>query len=80
MEQINLSSIAVVFAFATLNESLIEYLFGSMEVLRPYLPILALLTAVFFNIHLSDKYYLYAFRCRKRNAFSRFPLIWIYYF
>lgn len=49
MEQLNLSSIAVVFAFSTLNESLIEYLFGSMQVLRPYLPILALLTAVFLT-------------------------------
>lgn len=36
----------VVFAFSTLNESIIEYLFGSVERLRPYLPLLALATAI----------------------------------
>lgn len=42
----NFSSVAVIFAFATLNESLIEYLFGSVKELRPYLSLLALSTAV----------------------------------
>lgn len=40
-----MSPLAVVFAFSTLNESIIEYLFGSVEGLRPYLPLLALLSA-----------------------------------
>ena len=46
MGQLNISPLAVVFAFSTLNESIIEYLFGSIEGLRPYLPLLALTTAV----------------------------------
>lgn len=45
MEGLNISPLAVVFAFSTLNESIIEYLFGSIEPLRPYLPLLALITA-----------------------------------
>lgn len=46
MEQFsNLSPMAVIFAFSTLNESMIEYLFGSVKQLRPYLPLIALATA-----------------------------------
>lgn len=41
-----MSPLAIVFAFSTLNESLIEYLFGSVKALRPYLPLLALSTAI----------------------------------
>ncbi len=43
------SPLAVIFAFSTLNESIIEYFFGSVTVLRPYLPILALAIAVFLT-------------------------------
>lgn len=43
------SPLAVLFAFSTLNESIIEYFFGSITVLRPYLPILALAIAVFLT-------------------------------
>ena len=39
--------VAVVFAFATLNESIIEYLVGSVKEIRPFLPLIALSTAVF---------------------------------
>ena len=49
MEQFNLSPLAVVLAFATLNESLIEYLLGSVKQLRPYLPLVALATATFLT-------------------------------
>lgn len=45
----NLSPLAIVFVFSTLNESLIEYLFGSVKQLRPYLPLLALATATFLT-------------------------------
>lgn len=45
MEGLNFSPVAVVFAFSTLNESIIEYLFGSVQSVRPYLPLLALLSA-----------------------------------
>lgn len=46
MDQLNLSPLAIIFAFSTLNESIIEYLFGSIQQLRPYLPLLALATAI----------------------------------
>ncbi len=46
---ITISPLAVVFAFSTLNESIIEYMFGSVVPLRPYLPLLALATAVFLT-------------------------------
>lgn len=46
MENLHISPVMVVFAFSTLNESIIEYLFGSIERLKPYLPILALATAI----------------------------------
>ena len=42
-------SIAVVFAFAALNESIIEYMFGNVKPLRPYMPLLALATAIFLT-------------------------------
>lgn len=45
----NLSPLAIVFVFSTLNESLIEYLFGSVKQLRSYLPLLALATATFLT-------------------------------
>lgn len=37
---------ALVFAFSTLNESIIEYIFGSVKGLRPYLPLLSLGSAI----------------------------------
>lgn len=46
MEPLNLSPLATVFAFSTLNESIIEYMFGSVKPLRPYLPLMALASAV----------------------------------
>lgn len=49
MDQMNLSPLAIIFAFSTLNESIIEYLFGSVQPLRPYLPLIALATAVFLT-------------------------------
>ena len=49
MDHLTFSPIAAVFAFSTLNESIIEYLFGSVVQLRPYLPLLALATAVFLT-------------------------------
>ena len=49
MDHLTFSPIAVVLAFSTLNEALIEYLFGSVAQLRPYLPLLALATAIFLT-------------------------------
>lgn len=39
----------VVFIFTTLNEALIEYLAGSVQVLKPYLPLLSLATAILLS-------------------------------
>lgn len=36
------SPIAIVLVFAALNESIIEYIFGSVTQLRPYLPLISL--------------------------------------
>lgn len=47
MNHLTVPPIAVVFAFTSLNESLIEYLFGSVSALRPYLPLLGLAMAIF---------------------------------
>lgn len=58
---LNLSSLGLVLMFATLNESFIEYFFGSMEKLRPYLPTLALASGVFlavmYNINLFSLFF-----------------------
>lgn len=42
----NLPPLLAVLAFSTLNESIIEYFFGSIISLRPYLPLIALSTAI----------------------------------
>lgn len=34
------------FLFAVLNEAVIEYLLGSVQMLRPYIPLLSLATAI----------------------------------
>lgn len=58
---LNLSSLGMVLMFATLNESLIEYFFGSTESLRPYLPTLALFCGIFlaviYNINLFSLFF-----------------------
>lgn len=46
MNEINLSPITTVLVFTTLNESIIEYLFGNVEQLRPYLPLVSLLVGI----------------------------------
>lgn len=36
----------VIFLFTTLNEAMIEYLVGSVQMLRPYVPLLSLASAI----------------------------------
>lgn len=36
----------VVLIFTTLNEAIIEYLVGSIQILKPYIPLLSLATAI----------------------------------
>ncbi len=46
MENVNLAGLTIAFMLATLNESIIEYFFGSIEKLRSYLPLLSLGTGL----------------------------------
>lgn len=46
MDHLPFSPVFTVFAFSTLNESIIEYLVGSVEPLQPFLPLLALTSAI----------------------------------
>ncbi len=46
MNDFNLSPIATVLIFTTLNESIIEYLFGNVQPLRPYLPLVSLVVGI----------------------------------
>ncbi|MBI2017833.1 hypothetical protein HYS92_02175 [Candidatus Daviesbacteria bacterium] len=41
-----MSPVVAIFAFTTLNESIIEYLFGSVKQLHPYLPLLSLSSGI----------------------------------
>lgn len=46
MNTFNPAAFWVVFAFSTLNESIIEYLLGNIANLKPYLPLIALAFAI----------------------------------
>jgi len=39
-------SLLAVFIFVTLNEAIIEFLLGSIQVLKPYIPLLSLAVAI----------------------------------
>lgn len=56
MEGLRLSPLLAVLFFAVLNEALIEYFFGSMRNLKPYLPLIGLTLAILltfaFNINI----------------------------
>ncbi len=47
MDHAALPAWTIIFAFTTLNESIIEYMFGSVKALHPYLPLLSLATGIF---------------------------------
>jgi len=47
MDHLPFSPVFVIFAFASLNESIIEYFVGSVQPLRSYLPLLALASSIF---------------------------------
>ena len=54
----NLAPLGTVLVFASLNESIIEYLFGSIAEIRPYLPLISL----GFGILLSFSYQINLFQ------------------
>ncbi|MBI2600037.1 hypothetical protein HYW43_03935 [Candidatus Daviesbacteria bacterium] len=43
---INVTSLVAVLVFSILSEAIIEYLFGNMERLKPYLPLLSLAVSI----------------------------------
>lgn len=47
MQGLDLTPLSVALMFALLNESIIEYVFGSIIKIRPYLPLISLFTGVF---------------------------------
>lgn len=49
MQGLDLTPLTIAIMFATLNESIIEYMFGSIAKLRPYLPLISLGTAIFLS-------------------------------
>ena len=46
---LNFAPLLLVLAFVILNEAAVEYLFGSVKLLKPYLPLLSLATAIFLT-------------------------------
>ena len=46
MENLQLWALSTVFVFALLNEAIIEYMFGNIVLLRPFLPLLGLALSI----------------------------------
>lgn len=55
MEGLNLSPLATVFIFTAINEAVVEYIFGNVTTLKPYLPLFCLGTGMFlaFAYHIN---------------------------
>ncbi len=49
MENFHLTSLIVILAFSILNESIIEYFFGSIKQISGYLPLISLFVAIFLT-------------------------------
>lgn len=69
-----ISPIAVVLAFSSLNEAIIEYLVGSVKPLRPYLPLIALFTAVFLTFTYQISVFSLIFGVQSNSPFLDFLL------
>lgn len=74
MDQLPISPLAVVLAFSALNEAIIEYLFGSVKGLHPYLPLLALGTAVFLTFSYQISVFALIFNVQSSSPFLDFLL------
>ncbi len=74
MEEFHISPWAVIFAFTTLNESIIEYMFGSVKGLRPYLPLLSLGTAIFLTFMYQISVFALIFGVQSSSPFLDFLL------
>lgn len=47
MQGLDLTPLTIAIMFSTLNESIIEYMFGSIIKIRPYIPLISLGTGIF---------------------------------
>ena len=74
MDNLSFSPIGVVFAFAALNESIIEYFFGSVQPLRPYLPLLALASGIFLTFTYQIDIFSTLLGLQSNNPFLNFLL------
>lgn len=70
----NLSPWAIIFAFTALNESIIEYIFGSVKQLRAYLPLIALGTAVLLTFTYQINIFSMILGVQSNNPFLDFLL------
>ncbi len=74
MNPIPVSPWAVVFAFSALNESIIEYVFGNVKALHPYLPLISLLSAVFLTFMYQVDVFALLFGVQSTSPFLDFLL------
>ncbi|OGE71639.1 hypothetical protein A3H40_01365 [Candidatus Daviesbacteria bacterium RIFCSPLOWO2_02_FULL_38_15] len=63
-----------VLAFSILNEAIIEYLFGNVEILRPYLPLLSLAVAILLVFIYQVSFFNLMFGAESNSPFLDFLL------
>lgn len=64
----------VVFIFTVLNEAIIEYFVGSVQVLRPYIPLLSLASAILLTFGFGVSLFNVFLGTEIQNAFWEFLL------
>lgn len=74
MENFSLLPLAVVLAFSTLNESIIEYTCGGVEKLKPYIPLIALALAILLTFTYQVNIFTLLFGAESSSPFLDFLL------
>lgn len=69
-----ISPLLVVIAFSSLNEAIIEYMFGNVKALHPYLPLLSLATAIFLTFTYNISVFALIFGVESNSPFLDFLL------
>lgn len=72
MNQINLSALAVVLIFSILNESIIEYFFGTVARVRPYLPLISLAISILITFMYQVNIFTITFGVQTESPFLDF--------
>ncbi len=67
-------SLLTVFVFALLNEAIIEYMFGSVQKLRPFLPLLGLTLAILLTFMYQINIFSLSLRIQTNTPFLDFLL------